>query len=141
MRLAEADELATDPRFATNSLRVRNRDVLYALMPAYMESRTTAEWVDGLAERGVPCSPVKNIKEVFEDPQVQHRGMRIEMPHPQSSSSTVPLIGNPIKMSATPVSYRQAPPVVGQHTDEILKELLGLSGGDLDDLRNRTIIG
>ena len=138
---AEADELATDPRFATNSLRVRNRDALYALMPAYMESRTTAEWVDGLAERGVPCSPVKNIKEVFEDPQVQHRGMRIEMPHPQSASGTVPLIGNPIKMSATPVAYRHAPPVVGQHTDEILKELLGLSDGDLGDLRNRTVIG
>ena len=138
---AEADELATDPRFTTNSLRVRNRDALYALMPAYMESRTTAEWVDGLAQRGVPCSPVKNIEEVFEDPQVQHRGMRIEMPHPQSASGTVPLIGNPIKMSATPVTYRHAPPVVGQHTDEVLKELLGMSDGDLGDLRNRTVIG
>ena len=138
---AGAAELAADPRFTTNSLRVQNRDALYGQMPAYMKRRTTAQWVDGLAARGVPCSPVKDIQEVFEDPQVRHRGMQIDMPHPQSAGGTVPLIGNPIKMSGTPVTYRHSPPVLGQHTVEVLKELLGLSDGDLGDLRSRTVIG
>lgn len=128
---AGADELAGDPRYQTNSLRVRNRVALYEAMPAYMARKTTAEWVDGLAGIGVPCSPVNNIDEVFEDPQVQHRGMRIEMAHDLAESGKVPLIANPVKFSKTPVQYRHAPPYLGQHTDEVLAEVLGCDEAEL----------
>jgi crotonobetainyl-CoA:carnitine CoA-transferase CaiB-like acyl-CoA transferase len=138
---AGADELAADPRFLTNPLRVTNREALYALMPDYTRRKTTKAWVDGLAALGVPCGPVNNLDQVFADPQVVARGMRIEMPHPEAASGTVPLIASPIKMSATPPSYRHAPPTLGQHTDEVLEELLGLDAGERGRLREQGIIG
>ena len=138
---AGADELAADPRFTTNRLRVENREALYALMPPYMKAKTSKAWIDGLAAVGVPCSPVKNIGEVFEDPQVQHRDMRIEMPHPLSADGKVPLIGNPIKLSKTPVAYDRAPPYCGQHTVEVLDELLDLPEAEMAALRDAEVIG
>lgn len=135
---AGADDLAADPRFTSNSLRVTNRQALYAAMPDYMAQRTTAAWVDGLAELGVPCSPVNDIGQVFEDPQIRHRGMKIEVPHPRAApaapgadTGSVPLIGNPIKLSETPVQYRQAPPTRGQHSEQVLTELLGMAAADI----------
>ena len=125
----------------SNHGRVTNRDALYALMPDYTRRKTTQAWVDGLAALGVPCGPVNNLDQVFADPQVVARGMRIEMPHPEAASGTVPLIASPIKMSATPPSYRHAPPTLGQHTDEVLEELLGLDAGERERLREQGIIG
>ncbi|MCB1993979.1 MAG: CoA transferase, partial [Geminicoccaceae bacterium] len=90
---------------------------------------------------GVPCGPVNDLAQVFADPQVQHREMQIDMPHPLTSSGTVPLLGNPIKMSATPPAYAKPPPFLGQHTDEVLRELLGLDDAELDRLRRQGVIG
>ena len=129
---AGAPELAADPRFATNAGRVRNRAALYALLPDLMRRKSQSEWVQGLAPLGVPCSPVNTVDQVFADPQVQARGMRITVPHPLSG--TVDLIGNPLKLSATPVTYRRPPPTLGQHTDEVLHEL-GLGEADIAELR------
>ena len=133
---AGAPELATDPRFATNSLRVRHRTELYTLMPDVMRRKTTAEWVDGLADLGVPCGAVNSLDQVFADPQVEARGMRLDMPHASAAAGSVPLIANPLKMSATPPSYRHSPPTLGQHTDEVLHELLGLDPAERARLRD-----
>jgi crotonobetainyl-CoA:carnitine CoA-transferase CaiB-like acyl-CoA transferase len=138
---AGAEDLATDPRFATNPLRVANREALYALMPAYTRRRTVRAWVDGLSELGVPCGPVNTIDRVFADPQVQARGLRVDLPHPEAAAGTVPLIANPIKMGATPPAYRTAPPTLGQHTDEVLRDLLGLSAAERRRLREAGAIG
>ncbi len=129
--VAGAEDLKTDPRFATNPLRLQNRDALYAAIPAYMAAKSTDEWVDALEAAKVPCGPVNTIDRVFEDPQVQSRGMRIDLPHPSAGAGTVPLIANPVKLSKTPVHYRHAPPTLGQHTDEVLAEVLGLSESEI----------
>ena len=134
-RCAGAEDLGADPRFATNPLRIGNREALYEAMPAYMRRKTTQQWLVGFASAKVPCSPVNNIKQVFENEQVQAREMRIEMDHPKAGSGKVPLIGNPLKMSATPPQYRQAPPVLGEHTDEVLSEVLGLDEAKILALR------
>jgi crotonobetainyl-CoA:carnitine CoA-transferase CaiB-like acyl-CoA transferase len=137
---AGAPELAADPRFATNELRVRNRRAIYDLLPDVTRRKTQAEWVDGLAGLGVPCSPVNNVDQVFADPQVRHRKMQISMPHPLSASGTVDLIGNPIKYAATPVDYALPPPSCGQHTDEVLTELLAMPAAEIAGLRKRDVI-
>lgn len=140
-RFAGLAELGDDPRFHTNSLRIANREALYAqLVPAFA-TKTKAEWVDGLTALGVPCGPVNDIAEVFQDEQVVHRDMRIDMPHPLAADGTVPLLGNPIKMSETPVAYENAPPYLGQHTDEILEGLLDLDAAERRRLRDAGIIG
>jgi len=133
---AGAADLASDPRFTTNSLRIQHRTELYALMPAVMRRKTTKEWVEGLAAVGVPCGPVNSLDQVFADPQVQTRGMRLDMPHASAAAGSVPLIANPLKMSATPPSYRHSPPTLGQHTDEVLHELLGLDRAERARLRD-----
>ena len=131
---AGAPELAADPRFVTNDARVRNRVELYALLPELTRRKRQAEWVEGLAGLGVPCSPVNTVDQVFADPQVRARGMQIALPHPLAGTGTVDLIGNPIKLSATPVSYRRPPPTLGQHTDEVLREF-GLGDADIAALK------
>jgi crotonobetainyl-CoA:carnitine CoA-transferase CaiB-like acyl-CoA transferase len=140
-RFAGAEELAHDPRFSGNPDRVRNRTALYALLVPIFRQKTTSVWVEGLTALGVPCGPVNDLAQVFADPQVQHREMQIDMPHPLTSSGTVPLLGNPIKMSATPPAYAKPPPFLGQHTDEVLRELLGLDDAELDRLRRQGVIG
>src|SRR5882724_4238956 len=133
--------LAYDPRFSTNEQRVMNRRALYDLLEEVMRRKTQGEWVEGLAELGVPCSPVNTVDQVFADPQVRARGMQIAMPHPLAAKGDVDLIGNPIKYSATQVTYRRPPPYLGQHTDEVLGELLKLSGSEMAELRNKGVIG
>ena len=137
---AGAPGVAKDPRFVTNELRVKNRRALYDLLPEVTRRKTQADWIAGLATLGVPCSPVNTVDQVFADPQVQHRGMQISMPHPISASGAVDLIGNPIKYSATPVEYALPPPFCGQHTDEVLTELLALSPAEIADLREREVV-
>lgn len=138
---AGAADLAIDPRFTTNADRVRNREALYAAMPRYMAAKSKQEWIDGLAGIGVPCSPVNTIAEVFADPHTAVREMRIAMPHHQAGGDgTVPLIGNPLKLSETPVSYRYAPPTLGEHSEAVLAEWLDLDGDAIAALRSRGIV-
>jgi crotonobetainyl-CoA:carnitine CoA-transferase CaiB-like acyl-CoA transferase len=134
---AGAPELAQDARFATNALRLKHRDVLVERISELTCKHTTEHWVDGLERVGLPCGPVNTIDKVFADPQVTHRGMRITMRHPVGD---VPLIGSPLKLSATPVRYRRPPPRLGQHTDEVLAELLQLGDSECAALRKAGVI-
>ncbi|WP_207221160.1 CaiB/BaiF CoA transferase family protein [Pseudoduganella lutea] len=115
-------EWGTDERYATNPQRVRHRAELVAGIHAVTVTRTTAEWVALMETAGVPCGPINTLDKVFDDPQVQARGMRIEMPHPVAG--TVPLVANPIRLSATPVTYDRPPPMLGEHTAEVLADWL-----------------
>ena len=126
-------ELATDPRFATNPQRVSNRDVLVPLLDAMVRQRTKADWIARLEAVGVPCGPINNVAEVFDNPQIQARAMAIDMPHPTAGS--VKLVRSPMRLSATPALADRAPPLLGQHTDEVLRELLGRSDEDIARLR------
>lgn len=131
-------ELATDDRFRTNPQRVAHRKALIQLLRKITVQRTTTEWIRDLESRGVPCGPINTIEDVFADPQVVARKMRIEMPHPQAG--TVALTANPICLSDTPVEYRLPPPALGQHTDTVLSEWLGLDTARLQALRDDAAI-
>ena len=137
---ADSPELADDIRFRTNKDRVHNRDVLAELINDLTKKFSTSYWLEELEKLQVPCGPVNSIREVFEDPQIQHRGMEISMPHHLSGNGKVSLIGSPLKMSETPVSYSNAPPTLGQHTDEILEELLGISEKERAVLAEKGVI-
>jgi crotonobetainyl-CoA:carnitine CoA-transferase CaiB-like acyl-CoA transferase len=116
-------EWASDARFSTNPQRVAHRAVLVPLLRQATVSRTSADWIAALEAAGVPCGPVNRIDEVFADPQVQARGLHIDMAH--SLAGTVPLVANPIRLSGSPVTYRTPPPTLGQHTAEVLAQWLG----------------
>jgi crotonobetainyl-CoA:carnitine CoA-transferase CaiB-like acyl-CoA transferase len=131
-------ELATDPRFATNLARVGNRAELIRLLRQETIKRSTVEWVHALEEVDVPCGPINDIAHVFEDPQVIARGMKIEADHP--TAGHIPLVANPIRLSASPVEYRNAPPTLGQHTAEVLADLLGYDAAGVAALRDRKVI-
>jgi crotonobetainyl-CoA:carnitine CoA-transferase CaiB-like acyl-CoA transferase len=137
---AGLDELADDPRFATNKLRVAHREELVPRIEAATRRHPTVHWVEGLAGVGVPCGPVNDLEQVFSDPQFLHRGMKISMDHPLAGSGQVDLIGNPVKLSQTPVSYRRAPPTLGQHTDEVLREVLDMDESRLARLKDDEVI-
>ncbi len=137
--LAGRAGLADDERFASNRARVAHRDALIPLLEPLLRSRTTLAWVDALEAAGVPCGPINRLNEVFADPQVQHRGMRIDLPHP--SAGSVPLVASPIRLSASPLEYAAPPPLLGQHTNEILQQLLGLPDEELGRLRDAGAIG
>ena len=119
--VAGRPEWAQDERFATNPQRVRHRAELIPLLRQTTVMRTTAEWVSALEQADVPCGPVNRLDQVFADPQVQARGIRVDLPHPLGTVSTV---ASPVRLSATPVQYRRPPPLVGQHTDEVLRDWL-----------------
>jgi formyl-CoA transferase len=129
--------LASDERYATNIDRVRNRDVLIPLLSEIMAGRTTAEWSAAFEEAGIPCGPINTLSDVFEDPQVLARDMKIELDHPVAG--TVDLVGSPMVLSKTPVEYRRAPPLLGEHTDAILREI-GHSDDAIATLRNQGIV-
>lgn len=136
--LADHPEWADDPRFATNKARVANREVLIPLIRQATVLHTTAEWILSLERAGVPCGPINDLAQVFADPQVQARGLRVELPHPLAG--TVPQVASPIRLSETPVEYRNPPPTLGQHTDEVLETLLGLDAAALERLRDGKVI-
>jgi crotonobetainyl-CoA:carnitine CoA-transferase CaiB-like acyl-CoA transferase len=121
--IAGHPEWATDERFATNAQRARHRPALVALMKQATVLRSTADWIATLETAAVPCGPINRIDQVFADPQVQQRGLRVTVPHPQVGE--VALVASPLRFSATPVSYRHAPPAVGQHTQAVLADWLG----------------
>lgn len=117
-------EWSADERFATNAQRVANRAVLVPLLRQATVMRTSAEWIAALEAAGVPCGPINRIDEVFADPQVRSRGLHIDMPHALAGS--VPLVANPIRLSGSPVAYQRPPPMLGQHTAEVLAQWLGV---------------
>ena len=116
--------LAQDERFATNGKRVENRAALVPLLQDVFSKRTTREWVEALETAGVPNGPINNLKQVFEEPQVIARGMKIEVEH--ASAGKVPLMGSPMRFSETPPELKLPPPTLGQHNSEVLKGVLGL---------------
>jgi len=126
-------ELAHDPLFATNPLRVQHRDTLVPLLDAMVRTRSRADWIAQLEAVGVPCGPINDIADVFANPQVQARAMAIDLPHP--SAGTVKLVRSPMRMSATPAGSNLPPPLLGQHTDDVLREVLGKSATEIAALR------
>ncbi|GAA5183410.1 CaiB/BaiF CoA-transferase family protein [Niveibacterium umoris] len=134
---AGTDWLA-DSRFGTNAARVKHRDILIPLVHEVTRTRSTAEWVSALEAAGVPCGPINDICQVFDDPHVRHRGMRVEIPHPQTG--TVPVVRNPIRMSKTPATYRRPPPGLGSDTRELLERLLGKEADAIDALSRDRVI-
>lgn len=135
---AGAPELAADPRFATNRARVSNRAELVPMLRELTVQRKTAEWVRQLEARAVPCGPINTLADVFADPQVQARGMKVTMPHPVAGS--VPLVASPMRLSRTPVDYRMPPPMVGEHTDQILSATLGLDAAAIASLHEQGVV-
>lgn len=125
-------EWAADPRFATNSARVKHRDTLVPLIAEAIKTRETAAWIDLMREIDVPCGPVNRMDQVFALDQIAAREMKITMEH--SSGSAIDLVGSPLKLSDTQTEYRLPPPVEGQDTAEILKDILGLDEGDIKKL-------
>ncbi|VFR96071.1 L-carnitine dehydratase/bile acid-inducible protein F [plant metagenome] len=131
---------AQDPRFATNTARVRHRAELLALMGPVMLLRTTAEWIALLEDRAVPCGPINTIAQAFDDPQVQARGLRVDLPRDAGDGiAGIATVASPMRLSATPVDYHRAPPALGQHTDEVLREL-GLDAAAIAALKESKAI-
>ena len=131
-------ELADDERYATNPARVQHRDALVPLLADMVKQKTRHEWIHLLEAAGVPCGPINTLGDVFDNPQVIARDMCITLPHP--SAGEVRLVGNPIKMSATPAQYGAPPPLLGQHTDLILRDVLHYSPEKIAELKNLGII-
>jgi crotonobetainyl-CoA:carnitine CoA-transferase CaiB-like acyl-CoA transferase len=119
--VAGKPEWVSDERFASNGARVRHRDELLPLMVALFREKTMHEWAALLDDAGVPCSPINTIPQVFEDEQVRHRGMLMQLPHP--SAGTVPQIRSPMRFAAAQLEFDRAPPLLGQHTAEVLGQL------------------
>jgi len=136
--VAGCPELVKDPRFATNSKRVENREAITALLAAIFAKRTTKDWCDALEVAGVPNGPINNLKQVFEEPQVVARGMKIELDH--ALAGKVPLIASPMKFSGTQLEFKNPPPVLGQHTEEVLGKLLKLDAAAIAKLRADGIV-
>jgi len=131
-------EWADDPRFASNQARVAHRATLIPLIRQTTVQRTTAEWIAALERVGVPCGPINDLAQVFADAQVLARGLKVELPHPLAGS--VPAVANPIRFSATPVEYRNAAPLLGEHTEAVLRERLGYDPATIAGLRERQVI-
>jgi len=136
--VAGCPEWADDPRFASNKARVANRAELIPMIRQVTVFRTTAEWVAALERAGVPCGPINDVAQVFADPHVQARGLRVEMPHPLAGS--VPQVASPIRLSESPVDYRKAPPLLGEHSEALLQRLLGLAPAQVASLRQAGVI-
>ena len=130
-------ELATDPRYAKNADRVRNKDELMPLIAQIFATWKRAPLVEAMEQAGVPCGPINTVLEVFADTQVKARGMKFDLPHPQSGS--VPQVKNPINFTDAAIEYDSAPPLLGQHSDEILHEL-GMNDAEIAKLRSNGVV-
>ena len=135
------EHLLADPRFATNAARVGNRATRDRHADAGDAAKhPTAWWIDRLEAQKIGCGPINTLKEVFADPQVQARGMVVEMAHAREGGGTVKTIANPVRLSETPADYRLAPPMLGEHTDAVLRDRLGLDAAAIAELRAKGVI-
>lgn len=137
-KLAGIEDLSSDPRFATNSQRVLNREVLIPLISEKMLDRTAEEWLQGLEDLKIPAGPINSFDKVFSDPQVVARKMAVEVPHPTAES--VRMVTSPMKFSDTPCEITRHPPLMGEHTDEILKDDLGFQADQISTLREKGVV-
>ncbi|HJW41254.1 MAG TPA: CaiB/BaiF CoA-transferase family protein [Rhizomicrobium sp.] len=135
--VAGLDAIAADPRFATNAERVAHREPLIAVLMPIMAERTTAAWISALEAANVPCGPINRVDQVFADPQAQARNLTVSMMH---ATGPMRLPASPLRLSVTPPEYRSAPPLLGQHTEEVLSEVLDLSATDIALLRNKGVV-
>ena len=129
--------LAQDERFAKNASRVRNLAALHPLIAALLQERDRSHWVAALDAAGVPAGPINAIPEVFEDQQVKHRRMLVEVPHPLSG--TVPQVASPMRFTAAPLVHDRAPPLLGEHSVEILRDI-GIGDGEIEQLRKSGVV-
>ena len=136
--VAGQPQWADDPRFATNKQRVAHRAELVVLIRQATVFKTTAEWVSQLEAAGVPCGPINDLSQVFQDPQVLARELAVSLAHPLAGS--VPQVASPIRLSETPVQYRHAPPLLGEHTDAVLVQVLGVDADSLRRLRETGVV-
>lgn len=140
-RFCEAAGIAyakDDRRFVDNRSRLEHRAELVAIVAEAMRTRSTDEWLEILEAVGVPCGPINTLDRVFADPQVVHRGLRIDLPH--DAAGRVPQVANPIRYSRTVLEYRDGPPLLGQHTCHVLEELLGMTAAEIAGLRDKAIL-
>ncbi len=135
---AGCPELAQDPRFATNGKRVENRSEMTRLLQELFLKRSKREWIDLLDAAGVPNGPINDVAQVFEEPQVRSRGVRIELEHPVAGK--LPMVASPMRFSESRLEYRLPPPLLGQHTEEVLRDLLGQSESQIASLRDAGVI-
>ncbi|MFD1626023.1 CaiB/BaiF CoA transferase family protein [Azospirillum griseum] len=136
--VAGRPDLATDDRYATNPARVANRKELVAVLEELIRNRDSQDWLSALEAVGVPCGPINDLAAVFADPQVQARNIRQDLPHP--TQGTVPTVASPIRYSGTPLVHDTAPPTLGQHTDAVLTQALGLDEAAIAALRDKGVI-
>ena len=136
--VAGRPELAVDERFRLMSGRIVNRAALIPLVAEIMKQRGMHEWIEVLEAANVPCGPINNMQQVFEDPQVQHRGLKVEIPVP--GEIPCPTVASPMRFSETPVEYQIPPPKLGQHTEEVLQDLLGMDRAAMDALAAKGIV-
>ncbi|HZF76505.1 MAG TPA: CoA transferase [Acetobacteraceae bacterium] len=132
------EALLADPRFATNAARVGNRQLVTDTLTPVMQSRTTEEWITLLEAEKIGCGPINTLEKVFADPHVQARNCVVELPH--ASGQTVKVIANPVRLSATPTDYRVPPPVLGEHTGDVLQGLLGMTDAEIVALREKGVV-
>jgi crotonobetainyl-CoA:carnitine CoA-transferase CaiB-like acyl-CoA transferase len=130
---AHREDLPQDERFTKNANRVKHRATLVPVLEDIFKQRSTEDWVNALETAGVPCGPINTVAQAFANPQVQSRGMQIQLPHPLAGQ--VPLMGSPMKFSGTPIEHKLPPPVLGQHAEEILEQVLGMDAPAREKLR------
>jgi crotonobetainyl-CoA:carnitine CoA-transferase CaiB-like acyl-CoA transferase len=132
--IAGCSELLKDPRFNTNEMRVRNREEVAKILDPIVAARPSAFWLKELEAKSIGCGPINNLEQVFNDPQVIARGMVHEMKHSVNGGTTARLLASPMKLSGTPVTYRHAPPLLGEHTTEVMSGILGLDDLEIKKL-------
>jgi crotonobetainyl-CoA:carnitine CoA-transferase CaiB-like acyl-CoA transferase len=131
-------DLLEDERFSTTSLRVANKAVLLPIVAGVMKQRTMAEWMPLLSEANAPSGPINDFRQVFDDPQIRHRGLVRTIAHPLSG--TMKVVGNPLRFSETPLEYKRPPPLLGEHTAEVLHDVLGLDDGEIERLAQEGVV-
>ena len=139
-KVAGCEELLADERFQTNAARVTNRVHVTDTLNEITAKQTSAWWLENLEQHSIGCGPINSLSEVFADPQVASRDMVLEMDHPATGKAPVKLIASPIRMTGTPVAYRHAPPMLGQHTEDVLQEMLGMSADEVAKLRKDGVV-
>ena len=131
-------EIAEDERYATGSERIQRQPELSEIIGKIIAKKDCAHWLSELADAHVPCGPINTVKDVFDDPQINHRGMKLTLPH--TNAGEIGMAGSPINLSLTPVEYKGGPPVLGEHTEDILRDVLELDDDQIEALRNNKIV-